>query len=53
MSRNRFRSFKTKNGRVIVDRKTQSWYLVEKGRISDYGKMREAPAFLKVGRAET
>ena len=45
MSRPRFRAFRVRAGRVILDRKTGAWYLIAAGRIIDYGTVRRLPGF--------
>jgi len=48
MSRNRFKTFETRNGLVTVDRKTNAWYLTKHGRIVDYGTTREIASMFSV-----
>lgn len=46
MSKNRFKAYSGKNGRVVIDRKTGAWYMIRNGQIEDYGQMRNADCLI-------
>lgn len=45
MSRPRWKVFRVRAGRIVLDRKTGAWYLVSGGRILDYGQQRRLPGW--------